>query len=332
MSDKKFIVDLATDIYNGKISGKFENQDPNEVLRKALIEANGGSDKLDYKQLRKGHVTGLFEIIEEILANNTQQGLLSNPFFQEFGEFRDLSAGDEATFHVPDNSLFLVSETAHGIRTSRRQRINKGKNVTVNTNPHFVDTYEEMRRLLAGRMSITEFIDKMQRSMLEDKLALVYDTFYAGLSELPSAFVVNGAYVEASLVDIIQHVQAATGQQPMIVGTMQALRKVTTAVVSDMQKEDVYNLGFYGKFNGTPMMMIPQSHTLDGTYTFRISNDDLWIVATDTKPVKFVTEGEVVMETSDMMKNADGTVDMTVMEDYGAGIVINKLYGQYRIS
>lgn len=332
MSDKKFIVDLATDIYTGKISGKFENEDPNEVLRKALVEANGGSDKLDYKQLRKGHSTGLFEIIEEILANNTQQGLLSNPFFQEFGEFRNLSEGDEATFHVPDNSLFLVSETAHGIRTSRRQRINKGKNVVVSTNPHFVDTYAEMRRLLAGRISIVEFVDKMQRSMTEDKLGLVYDTFYAGLSELPSAFVVNGAYVEDSLIDIINHVQAATGQMPIIVGTMKALRKVTTAVVSDAQKEDVYNLGHYGQFNGTPMMMIPQSHKTDGTYDFRISDNDLWVVASDTKPVKFVTEGNVIMETGMMRDNADLTIDMNVMEDYGAGIVINKLYGQYRIS
>jgi len=331
MSDKNYIVQLANDIYRGKIT-KFENQDPNEVLRKALIDANGGSDKLDYKQLRKGHSTGLFEIIEEILANNTTQGLLSNPFFQEFGEFRDLSDGDEATFHVPDESLFLVSETAHGIMKSRRQRINKGKNETVTTNPHFVDTYAELRRLMAGRISITEFIDKMNRSMLEDKLGLVYDTFYEGLSELPSAFVVNGAYVEDNLVDIVQHVQASTGQQPIIVGTMKALRKVTTAVVSDMQKEDVYNLGYYGKFNGTPMMMIPQSHKLDGSYDFRISDDDLWVVASDTKPVKFVTEGNVIMETSDMSKNADGTIDMRVWEDYGSGIVINKLYGQYRIS
>lgn len=332
MSDKKFIVDLATDIYKGRVSSKFENQDSNEVLRQALIEANGGSEKLDYKQLRKGHVTGLFEIIEEILANTTKEGLENNQFFQQFGEFRDLSAGDEATFHVPDNSLFLVSETAHGIKTSRRQRINKGKNVTVDTNPHFVDTYEEMRRLLAGRSSITDFIDKMQRSMMEDKLSLVYDTFYAGLSQLPSAFVTSGGYTEDALLTIIDHVEASTGQKAMIVGTRKALRNVATAVVSDSQKESMYNLGYYGQFNGTPMMAIPQSHKTDGTYAFKLSNADIWVVATDTKPVKFVTEGEVVMEVGSMRDNADLTVDMNVMEDYGAGIVINKLYGQYRIS
>lgn len=333
MADRNAIVSLATDIYKNKVNTKFgsDNMAENKrVLYDSLVEANGGTT-LDYKTIRSGASNGLFAIIEEILQNTSIEGLRSNPFFQKFAQFVNLAEGDINSFHIPDDSLFIVSEVAHGVNGIRRQRINKGKNVSIDTKLHAIKAYEELRRLLSGRIDIIEFIDKMQKSMLEAKLELVYETFYNGLSELPSAFTVTGSFVEDSLIDIIQHVEISTGKTAMIIGTVKALRKVTTAVVSDSQKEDVYRMGHYGRFNSTEMMVVKQAHVADGSLAFKFSDADLWVVAVDTQPIKFVTEGIAIMEVGNMMDNADGTIDMVMTEQYNAGIVLDSLHGQYRI-
>ena len=108
-----------------------------EVLRKALVEANGGSTKLDYKTIRRN--VELFEIIESILELNDVQGFEENDFFEQFVDYRNLALGDENYFYTEDNTLFTVNTTAEGVSDTLRQRINKGTSVTV---PTFLRTIE----------------------------------------------------------------------------------------------------------------------------------------------------------------------------------------------
>jgi hypothetical protein len=133
------------------------------------------------------------------------------------------------------------------------------------------------------------------------------------------------------MLDIIEHVEAATGKQAMLAGTRKALRKVTTATVSDSAKEDVFNMGYYGQFNGTPMIRIKQVHTV-GTYTFKLSENDIYVVTGDEKPVKFVTEGEARILSGDALANADLTQDYFFANAYGTGCIITDLFGKYEIS
>ena len=74
MNTANDIVKLAVDNYHGNVKN-FSADESNEVLRKALIDANGGSDKITYKSLRKGESNGMFEIIEEILTRTVNEGL-----------------------------------------------------------------------------------------------------------------------------------------------------------------------------------------------------------------------------------------------------------------
>lgn len=326
---------LGTDIVNGTVNTSFASEDGKtnmEALYAGLVEINGG-EKLDYKRLQAGRVNGLFEIIETILSNTVNNGLAENEFFQRFVDYRNLAEGDENDFFVPDNSLLIVSDMARGSQGVRRQRINKGQNYSVKTSFKGVKAYEELRRLLAGRIDISEFVQKVGESMLQDRLNVAYQTLLGGLSDLPAQFTVTGAYVEDSMFDIIDHVEAATGGTAIIIGTRKALRKITvdTNANGDNAKNDKYAMSYYGTVGGTDVMVIKQSHVVN-TFNFAFSEDDLWIVSADTKPVKFVTEGEMIMEVGDMLSNADMTIDVMAGEAYGADIVINDLYGQYRIS
>ena len=56
---------------------------------------------------------------------------------------------------------------------------------------------------------------------------------------------VSGTYEEEKLLELVAHVEAATGMTARIIGTRPALRKVTSAVMSDAAKDSYYNAVSY---------------------------------------------------------------------------------------
>lgn len=74
MPDNSNIVKLAVDAYRGNVE-QYSTKQSMEVLRQALIEANGGSTILNYKNIRDGKCVGLFTLIEEILSRTVVEGL-----------------------------------------------------------------------------------------------------------------------------------------------------------------------------------------------------------------------------------------------------------------
>ena len=108
---------------------------------------------------------------------------------------------------------------------------------------------------------------------------------------LNSTYVESGSFDEDKLLELIEHVEAATGKTAKIYGTRTALRKVNTATKGNETNSDMYNLGYYGKFNGTDMVCLKQAHNKDGK-TFALENNKIFVIASDDKPVKIVNEGE----------------------------------------
>ena len=202
---------MGVDICKNQVNTEFASANKDEqmeVLRKALVEANGAKSKLDYKTIRRN--VELFEIIESILELNDVQGFEENDFFEQFVDYRNLALGDENYFYTEDNTLFTVNTTAEGVSDTLRQRINKGTSVTVPTFLRTIEVYEEVNRLLAGRIDIIEFVEKIRKSFAENRMNAIYTTFLNGIAGLPPAFSQIGVFVEAQMNDIIQHVEAST--------------------------------------------------------------------------------------------------------------------------
>lgn len=74
MTDMKDIIKVAVDAYHGNVE-RYSVGQSQEVLQKALVEANGGSTKLDYRKIRDGECRGLFTLIEQILSRTVVEGL-----------------------------------------------------------------------------------------------------------------------------------------------------------------------------------------------------------------------------------------------------------------
>lgn len=329
--ERNDILSVAIDTIQGKVDTKFSNKQTSEELRNALIDLNGGSTKINPKTFRPGNE--LFEVVQELLPVMIEEGIkrTTNPLFN-LVEYRNIAAGDVAEFDVKGEANFVVANAAAGIQGVRRQRIVGGTSITVPTQTKAIRVYENLGRLLAGRIDFDEFVDGVAKAYENYVTDLAYTTL-AGITSstqgLNATYVCNGSISEAALLTLIEHVEAATGEKATVLGTKTALRKLGASITySAEQNTDLYNQGYLGKIVGTPCVEIPQAHKV-GTDTFAIANDALWVVAGDAKPIKVVTEGDGMMILREAKDTADLTNEYVYIQNVGAGVVVTEKMGYW---
>nr|DAK65435.1 MAG TPA: capsid protein [Caudoviricetes sp.] len=325
------LIKLAVDGYKGHVAGDYSVNDTQEALRKALVEANGGSTKLDIKAIRDGRCNGVFAIIEELVNVIHEEGLKGDEFFMNMVEDRNLSLGDTNKFHIERECLFAVADIAEGTQGVRRQRIEAGQDITINTQLRAIKIYEELNRILAGRIDFNKFVDLVGKSFTKQELDATYDAFVGMFKKLKTPYTETGSFDEDKLLELIDHIEASTGETAVVVGTRKALRKIKTAVVSDSAKEEMYAMGHFGRFNGTELVAVKQRHK-SGTDDFILDDNVLYVFAGDTKPIKRVTEGDVTMLMGTPMNNADMSQEFLMMKRTGIAVIFDRDFGVYNLS
>ena len=337
MTDMTKIARVAVDAYKGCVKD-YSIADSQSLITKALVEVNNGKTYLDYKDIRDGKCPELFSFLEVTLSATVVEGLQGDEYFNALCDFRNVAEGDQNVFSVEDSELFIVADTADGTQGVRRQRLGGVSETAIPTSLKTVRIYEELNRVLAGRVDFNHFINKVAESFRQKLLNDVYTLWtgatadqLGGVTYFPEA----GAYDEDELLDLISHVEAAAGgKAATIVGTKKALRALKDAIDSDAAKNDLYNFGYVGKFYGTPVVATPNRHKV-GTTDFVFDDDVLTIIAGDDKPIKFVYEGDPIVLMGDPMQNADFTQEYLYGEKYGMGIVLaggNAGIGRYEIA
>ena len=89
-------------------------------------------------------------------------------------------------------------------------------------------------------------------------------------------------------------------------------------------------MGYFGHFYTTPIIVMENAHKV-GSTDFVLSND-LYIVASDDKFVKFVTEGDTLIIPGDALGNADLSQEYFMAERYGISVVFAEAFGEYALS
>lgn len=336
--ENKEIVKLALDTMRNSVSGNFSAKEGSEVLRQAFIEMNGGSDKLTVKSFRDH--PQLFQLIEEVMPIMIQEGLRGDELAFNMVDYRNLAEGDQNRFWTEDNSDLIVAKIADGSTSIRRQRLNAGQYINIDTEMHAIKVYEELNRLLAGRVDFNTLVDRLTRSYTRDmrnQILAAFEGVTATTTGLNATYVKTGTFSAATLRELIDHVEASTGEKATILGTKAGLGKIVdsdanaVALTAASAKEDLYNLGYFGKFYATPMVSMRQVHK-PGTDAFAINDNKIYVMAGNDKPIKFVREGEGLMVATDAFNNADLTQEYLYGEKYGIGVIFNQKMGIYTLA
>jgi hypothetical protein len=331
--DRTNVIKLASDIIKNQVSANFSDNTKNAAaLRDALIEANGGSTTIDIKKFYRGNEC--FEIIEEIIPLIVNEGLTGNEFFFNLVDYRNIALSDDIDFWTEDKTEFIVADASYGVTGIRRQRLGAMEKYNIDTTLKVIKVYEELKRLLAGSVDFNTFIKKVGEAMskkIKDDTYTAFNGVVSTTRGLNATYVKTGTYAEATLSELVNHVEAANDSVATIFGTKTALKKVTTATVSDEAKSDMYNIGYYGKFNGTNMIYLPQRHKT-GTDTFLLDDTKLYVMAGNDKPVKVVNKGTGILSVNDPLQTADHTQNYFYGQEFGVGLAFNRKMGFYTMS
>lgn len=323
------IIKLAVDTAKKKPSA-FSEGDPTTVIRNALLEANNGSTKISYKDIRDGKCPNFYSLVEELITATVIAGLPeSNPIFQ-WVDMKNGADGDKPEFRIHKDTIFAVSKIAAGTQGVRRQRIYDDETKTLVPVLHAVKVYEELERLLSGRSDWSDFVDAVSKSMILDTNLEIVDAFATSLSGT-NVVTVTGNYSEANMLDLIEKVEMKNpGKIARIFGTKTALRKLTVAISGDPVNADYYNMGYLGKFNGTETFELKNGYKADGT-TKILSDSKIYVVATDDKFIKYYNEGETTIINGEPANKADLTQEQFVANKSAVAVVVSNAIGVYTI-
>ena len=311
---------LAIDVYNG-VDVKFENGETGEdMIRNALNKAFGGINLNDGNAVKKALAYGKvnFEIINEIISVAIDLSAQENSALWDFVELKRGDLGDQNKFIVEGSDLLHVDVITHGTQGVRRQRL-LSKELTVPTDTKAIKIYEEMVRLAAGRTNWAKFVEKVGKSFDNDRFTAVAQAF-TGITA-SGDYAKSGSFTESNMIDLLTTVEN-NGQKPKIFGSLQALRNLSTAMTGETVKDDYYNMGYMGKFNGYD--------------TFRISGkgiptNKLFVVGADEKFIKMYDEGETITIPHNWTETADKTQELQVERTYGVEVVMAGKVGVYTI-
>lgn len=314
----------------------------NDKIRQVMFEILGVEPGCKRKELRKAirrHKDDIFEVIEETVDNLLVSGWQENEFFNEFVDLRNLAAGDRNEFYSIEDIILTVSELSGGSHDLIRQRLNEGESYSIKTSYYGLKIYTEYELFMAGRVDWAGFIQKIYEAMDKYVNDMVYSSVMAaGTKVLPtSQFSKSGALNADTLLTLVEDVQAATGDEVVIMGTRSALAKVAALSdvdwISNSMKEERNTTGRLGIWEGVRLVEIPQRFAPNDATTKLVDPKKLLIMPTgDNKFVKLVYEGDPqIREISDGDTNMDMTMEYEYQVKMGIATVIGKKFGTWTL-
>lgn len=305
-----------------------------QAIREAFFEILG-EDKLTWQNFRN-HKNEIYTVIETVLSINLPTAWENSRFYDQFVEVKNGALGDKNEFIVEDNSILVVSRFSGNHWDTDRQKLQGKKSFSVSTEWVYLRVYDDLERFLKGTITLPEMIAKLQRGFQNEIDARIYAAFNGIGTYLPSAFQEKGSYDRSLMNDLIQRVQVASQKEVVLAGTRTALANIAeginTAWIADSQKEELATTGMVVENIGLPAkaVVIPQTF-LRGTYDFKVDNNVIHVLPTDSKLVKLFYEGDVRARDLSEQDTHDQTVDSQVQVKLGTGVICDNLTGRYEI-
>lgn len=318
----------------------------NDKIREVMFSILGVDEHATRKELRRAirsHRNEVFEVIEETVENLLVSGWGNNPFFNEFVEIKNLSDGDTNEFYVKDDVILTVSEISGNHHDLIRQRLAEGQTFRVKTSWYGIKIYTEYELFMAGKVDWATFVQKIYEAFDKKVNDMVYAAVMASGSKVLPADQFNktgelGSTTKEEFLTLIEDVQAATGDEVVIMGTKTALSKLNTMTdvdwISASMKEERHTTGRLGIWEGVRLVEIPQAFAPNDTKTKLVDNKKLLIMpVADNRFIKIFNEGEAYIKE---ISNGDTNMDMTMEYEYmlkmGIATIIGKKFGMWTIS
>lgn len=290
----------------------------NETLRQELNELAG-----TYALYRENKNT-IFSIIEETLSDILPKKVEER--YEQFAEVKTFAQGDKPIFKRKIGSnrrakQFITRVGLAGIYEVFKLAKNE-ENFEVRTSAIGGAAQIGFEEFLDGRVDFAEVTQIVMEGMDELIYKEVGAALKASINQLPSAnyAAVNG--FDEKTFDRLLTIAAAYGT-PTIYCTYEfAVKMIPDASwISDAMKNERWTQGYFTRYKGYPVIILPQSFTDETNAEKVIDPGYCWIIpaGTDGKPAKVAFEGNTIV---DEFKNADRSREIQVYKKVGVGVMM----------
>ena len=311
---------LCIDVYNG-VDVKFENGETgNDMIVNAINKAFGNIDMSNAQAVKEALAYGKvdFAIINEVISTAIDLTTEDGSAIWNFVDYKNGALGDKNEFYVEGSDLLRVDVVTRGTQGVRRQRM-LSKKISVETVTKAIKIYDEISRIASGRINWAAFVDKIGKSFANDRFNAVVSAF-SGITA-SGDYAKGSSFTESAMIDLLTTVEN-DGNKPKIFGSLQALRNLTMAQTGETIKDDYYNMGYMGKFNGYDCFRIAGKN---------VPNNKLFVVGADEKFIKIYDEGDTLTIPHDFTETADMTQELQVQRTYGVTVAMGSKVGVYTI-
>ena len=311
---------LCIDVYNG-VDVKFENGETgNDMIVNAINKAFGNIDMSNAQAVKEALAYGKvdFAIINEVISTAIDLTTEDGSAIWNFVDYKNGALGDKNEFYVEGSDLLRVDVVTRGTQGVRRQRM-LSKKISVETVTKAIKIYDEISRIASGRINWAAFVDKIGKSFANDRFNAVVSAF--GGITASGDYAKGSSFTESAMIDLLTTVEN-DGNKPKIFGSLQALRNLTMAQTGETIKDDYYNMGYMGKFNGYDCFRIAGKN---------VPNNKLFVVGADEKFIKIYDEGDTLTIPHDFTETADMTQELQVQRTYGVTVAMGSKVGVYTI-
>lgn len=333
------IAKLIIDNYNGDLPTKFEKTtkaDRDAMIRQEMLEVLGMKqyDAMSFRKAMRNPMINVkvFEIIENVITEGIIKGTYKNAFFDQFVETKTIDAGDTNEFYVEPRHQLVVAEFSGSHFDLKRQRIDVGQSFSVEMRDFGIKVYEYLERVLASRCDFVTLVNLLQEAVDRKLREISYTTFQALLKRLPSTWTLSGSYDEQEILELCAHIEADAGEVTFV-GTKIALNKLqgkTNLPASDAMKNERNQKGYVSLWNGYRCIELEQVHK-QGTFDFLMANDEIYLIAGETKPVKMAITSGFINETSGY-QNHDMSMEYTYTFQAGVSVILDKAIGKITLT
>lgn len=297
----------------------------NEALRDQFNLLAG-----DYNAYRRNK-NDIFEIMQEVVDTVLPQRALES--YGEFAEIKTFRQGDKPSF-VKRTGNKRAKQFITRVGLAGVYEVFKLDKTTyeIETEAYGGAAQIGLEEFLDGTLDFNELIDIIIGGLDESVYREIATALATAESMLGNANKGSGNGIDKSVFDKLITVVRAYGT-PTIYATLETAAMIVPDQnwISDDHKNAMSNQGYVGVYNGTKVVVLPQSFE-DETNTEKVIDDKkVYIMAEGAsgKPVKIAMEGETII---DEYNNRDRSKEIQAYKKFGVGFVVDNDMAVYTIA
>jgi hypothetical protein len=327
MADIKAIKDLALHAAKRTVPTAFANKtvaDVNDALRAELQALCGTYDLFRRNKL------DLFEIMQETMDAVVPKEVES--IIASFAQVKNYAHGQKPSFKIKKGKIrarkFATRATASGVYETFRLDTDT---IDVNTFVIADAAYIDFERFLSGDEEWADYMEALMDGILHRIYKEIFGELMNGaalLGNMNKKTTVGGTFSKDDLLALVKVVKAYG--DPVIVATSEYVADmgdevISSAVATDIDKEEIRNYGRILKYHGVPVVELPVSYEDETNTTEVFGGKYAFVLPSSNYKIMMVAfEGNTIVKD---WENRDNSMEIQAYKKMGTAIVTGNNWG-----